>query len=344
MTAHPPEAGAWLKPFDDVFLGLDASAVIQQVVGMIDPGPGSAVQGLTWPQFVQQYAHESFREGLKIAWIAMAEKRVAPPHWSHVLPFKAGMIVRLRPIEGDPGLSFAAHLSTAGAYNLLNTLFGIHLFDAMDRTVHIGQHLYRGVDGPLTDLQVKTIGEMINCAGYTRQLLKDLRAAVLLPAVATPLPYSLRSLLAFSSQDFSNRRITTQQLAIHSDLAAEAVYCHDSIRDVIRHVLEMLFTAITPQTTITVSSTVEEDNVLVKVEYISQEPAFLVDRRFELLELSDPARPESMTTIQRLVMGAQACLKPVGGRAWAEPDRGIMRLALVLPRWKGTLPELPQNI
>ena len=41
----------WLKPVGDVFLGLNTSAVIRRVVGVIEIVPGLSVlqiQGLTW--------------------------------------------------------------------------------------------------------------------------------------------------------------------------------------------------------------------------------------------------------------------------------------------------------
>ena len=69
MSVNPPEAGTWLKPVGDVFLGLDASAVIQRVVGGIEITPNLSaqqIQGLTWHQFVQHYADQSvrgFRQG-----------------------------------------------------------------------------------------------------------------------------------------------------------------------------------------------------------------------------------------------------------------------------------------
>jgi hypothetical protein len=342
MSVEPSEVGTWLKPAGDVFLGLNASAVIRRVVGVIKIVPGLSVlqiQGLTWQQFVKHYADESAREGLNAAWLAMAEKRVARAYWPPYLPFKSGVIVRLRPIEDDPIITFVAHLSTVGEYERLNALIGSLLPDVMDRTIRIGQHLFRGVDGPLTDLQVKDVGGMINSAELTRQLLEDLRAAVLLPAVAAPQPHSLGSLFAFSARDFSSRRITTQRLTIRTDLSPDTVYCHDTIRDVTRRTLDTLLTMITAQTAITVSSTAEEETVQVEIEYSSQEPAFQVTQRIEPLDLSDPARLETMSLVQRSVTAAQACLKPVSGRAWAEPYQGAMRMVLVLPRWKGTLPE-----
>ncbi len=335
------EAGTWLKPVGEVFLGLNTSAVIRRVVGVIEIVPGLAalqLQGLTWQQFVKHYADETAQAGLNAAWIALAERRVAPAYWPPYLPFKTGVIVRLRPIEDDPIISFVAHLSTAGEYDLLNTLIGTHLLDVMDRTVRIGQHLYKGVDGPLTDLQVKSIGGIITSAEHTAQLLEDLRAAVLLPAKASPQPHTLSSLLTFSARDFVHHRITTHQLTIRAELSTDAVYCHGTIRDVVRHTLDILLAAIAPQTAIVISSAAREDTIQIQIDYSTLEPTLQVAQRIEPLALTDPARLDTMSTIQRLVTAAQACLKPVNGRAWAEPHQDCARIVLVLPCWKGPPP------
>jgi hypothetical protein len=335
------EAGSWLKPVGEFFLGLNASAVIRRVVGAIEIVPGLMAlqfQGLTWQQFVRHYADETARPGLNVAWIAMAEQRVAPAHWPPYLPFKTGVIARLRPIEDDPIISFVAHLSTAGEYDLLNTLIGTHLLNVMDHTVRVGQHLFRGGDGPLTDRQIKSLGGIISSAEHTTQLLEDLRAAVLLPATAAPQPRVLGSLFAFSARDFSHHRITAQRLAIRSDLSTDAVYCHDTIRDIVRRALDIMLAAIEPQTAVVMSSTTHEDTLQVQIEYVSLESALHVAGRIEPLALSDPARLDSASTIQRVVTAAQACLTPVNGRAWAEPHYHSARVVLVLPRWKGALP------
>jgi hypothetical protein len=336
------EAGAWLKPVGEIFLGLNMSAVIRRVVGAVEIVPGLMalqLQVLTWQEFVNHYADETARSSLKAAWMAMAEHRVAPAYWPPYLPFKRGVIARLRPVENDPIISFVVHLSTAGEYDLLNTLIGNHLLNVMAHTIRVGQHLFRGSDGPLTDLQIKSLGDIISSAEHTTQLLEDLRAAVLLPAMTAPQPHTLSSLFAFSARDFSHHRIRTHQLAIRSDLSTDAAYCHDSIRAVIRHTLDVLLAAIVPQTAIVLSSAAHEDTLQVQIDYTSLESALQVTGRIEPLALSDPDRLDSMSTIQRLVTAAHACLRPVNGRAWAEPHQDSARVVLVLPRWKGALPQ-----
>jgi hypothetical protein len=315
--------------------------VIRRVVGAVDLIPSLGVlqlQGLTWPQFVEHYADDSAREGLNAAWLAMAEKCVAPAYWPPHLPFKPGVIARLRPLENDPIISFVVHLSTAGDYDLLNNLIGTYLLNGIERTVRVSQNMFRGMDGPLTDRQVKSLRGVISHAEHTRALLEDLRAAVLLPAATAPLPHPLQHLLAFSLRDFNLRRITTQRLALHSTLSAETVYCYAEIRDVMQRMIGALLAGIAAESAITVTDTVQPDTVRIDIAYRSQETSLQTTQRIEPLDLSDLSHWESMGVVQRWVTAAQARLKPVNGRAWAEPHPDAAHLVLVLPRWKGTLP------
>ncbi len=254
MSVESSDANSWLKPTGEIFLGLDTSAVIRRIVGVIENAPSLSVpqlQGLTWQQLVERYAEPPAREGLITGWMAMAERRVAPAFWPAYLPFKTGVIARLRPVEDDPIISFVAHLSMAGKYDLLNTLMGTHLLNVVDRTVRIGQHLFRGADGPLTDLQVKSLGSVLSGVEHTQQVLEDLYAAVLLPAVSAPQPQPLNRLLLFTMRDFTQRRITTQQLRLDLRLSSEPVYCHASIRESVHRILEVLLAGIAPQSSIT---------------------------------------------------------------------------------------------
>ena len=106
----------------------------------------------------------------------------------------------------------------------------------------------------------------------------------------------------------------------------------------VRRTLDILLAAIEPQTAVVMSSAAHEDTLQVQIEYATPESALHVAGRIEPLALSDPARLNSMSAIQRLVTAAQACLTPVNGSAWAEPHRDSARIVLVLPRWKGALP------
>jgi hypothetical protein len=341
------DTGIWLKPLGDVFLGLNTSAVIRRVFGFIEIAPtlnAAQLPGLPWHDFVAHYADPSAQDGLLYAWQAMAKEHVARAYWPLYLPFKQGVIARMRPVVDDPVIAFAIHLSPVTEYNLVD-LISEPVLGVMDRMIATSQQIFSGVGGPLTDRQVKDIGLIVNHAEHTRQLLRDLRAEVLLPATTPPMPYAVAELFAFAAGDFAHRRITTQRLSIQSHLSTEMVYCQPVVREVAHYMIDTLLACIVSESTVTLSDTVDEDAqaVQIGIQYQSREPALQVKTRLDPLELSDPVRLSRMRSIQQLVTAAQSRLKPVNGRAWAEPIADVehtARIVLVLPRWKGEVQRL----
>ncbi|HVO70115.1 MAG TPA: hypothetical protein VMT24_08720, partial [Aggregatilineaceae bacterium] len=287
MTSELAETGVWLRPFGEMFLGLDASAVIQRVIGA-NPGivsrPVEDLRGASWQEFITRFAGESARDGLRYVWRAVARRGIAPDYWPLYVPFKTGVIARLRAVDGDPAISFAVHLSSSSECHL-DSLIGTHALEAVDRMVRLGQHVFRGTDGPLTDLQVREIGGIVNNAEYARQLLEDLRAEVFTPANVAPRPYRLTDLFSFSEHDFTSHRIVTHQLAITCHLSSEVVYCHPTIHDVTWRILSTLIAGIAVQSAVILSDQVGEraQAVLVQIEYHSEEPALEVECRLDPL-------------------------------------------------------------
>lgn len=345
MNESVAETGTWLKPLGDVFLGLNTSAVIRRVIGNLDIAPDLPVvqlPGLSWSEFVAAYADESVRAGLNYAWVAMAKERVARTYWPRYLPFKSGVIVRMRPVTDDPIISFVIHLSPVMEYNL-GGLIDDPMLKVMDIMVRIGHRIFSGMDGPLTDRQVKDVGQLVDHTDHIRQFLHDLRAEVLLPVIVAPLPYPIGDLAGCSKNDFSHRRITTHQLSIHCGLSRTAVYCQPVIKDSVRQIVDTLLTGIVAQSTITLTDTIVTDtqSVHLDIQYRTEEPALQVKERVDPVTVSDLNRLGGMRTIQRLVTTAQSRLRPVKGRAWAEPLPGTSneaRIVLVLPHWQGDIP------
>ncbi len=350
MSGSLPDTGTWLQPLGDVFLGLNTSAMIRRVFGAIESMPslnGAELPDLSWHDFVALYADVTARDGLNYAWQAMAKEHVARAYWPPYLPFKQGVIARMRPVVNDPLISFVIHLSSVMEYNLAG-LISEPLLEVMDRMIVISQRIFSGVGGPLTDRQVKDVGQILSYAEHSRQLLRDLRAEVLLPAAAPPLPCTVAQLFTFATGDFSHRRIATHRLSIQSTLSTETVYCQPVVRDVAQQIIGMLIMGIATESAIMLSDSVDEDTqaIRIAIQYQSRESALQVATRIDPLDLSDPVRLSGMRSIQRLVTAAQSRLKPVNGRAWAEPVANVgnnvdnaARINLVLPRWKGEVPK-----
>ncbi|MBN1565338.1 MAG: hypothetical protein JXA10_15945 [Anaerolineae bacterium] len=338
--------GLWLKPLGDVFLGLNTSAVIRRVFGAIDIAPSlnvAQLPGLSWRDFVAHYADQSVQDGLNYAWLAMAKGHVARAYWPLYLPFKQGVIARMRPVD-DPIISFVIHLSPVTEYNLVD-LISEPLLSVMDRMIATSQEIFSGVGGPLTDRQVKDIGDIVRQAEHTRQLLYDLRAEVLLPATTPPMPYPVTDLFTFAAGDFTRRRITTHRLSIQSQLSVETVYCQSVIRAEVHQIIDSLIACIAAESAITISDTVDEDaqTVQIAIQFQSREPALQIKTRVDPVDVSDPVRLSGMRSIQRFVTAVQSRLKPINGHAWAEPiadSDSMARIVLVLPRWADSVQEL----
>ena len=346
MIGNSPDTGTWLQPLGDVFLGLNTSAVIRRVFGAIEIMPNlnvAQLQGASWRDFVAYYADPIAQDGLNYAWQAMANDHVARAYWPLYLPFKPGVIARMRPATGDPNISFVVHLSPMTEYNLAD-LISDPMLTVMDRLIDTSQRIFSGVGGPLTDRQVKDIRHIVNHAEHIQQLLRDVQAEVLLPATTPPLPYTVADLFTFATEDFRVRRITTHRLSIQSDLSAETVYCQPVVRDMARHIIDTLLVGITAESAITITDTVDDNAqaIQIAIRYQSQETSLQVKTRVDSLDLTDAERLGQMRSIQRLVTAAQSRLNPVNGRAWAEPIVDVenaAKIILVLPRWKGEISE-----
>ncbi len=332
----------WVQPFGSVYLGLDASGTVQRMLGTLRQFSAATapLSGLTWEDVVMRFAHEDARAGLMHVWRAVVEQRVPPKYWPTYVPFRPGVIARLREVSGDPTVRYAAHLSPT-VHCELDTLLGSHMLEAMQRLVQVGRDTYRGVHGPLTDQQVEAVGEVLRIGESIGRLLDDLHRAITAPATTAPLPYPLKTLFAFTEHDFPTlRRIQTHRLYIWPELSAhERVYCHAEVRQSVQRILEALLTAITPQSGITISSVVtdEPDTARVDILYRTQTPALLSTERVEPLALKAAARFQPLTHLQQLITTAAAHVAPVHGQVWAEPARtenATMCISFMLPRWR----------
>jgi hypothetical protein len=347
MTLNPPETGSWIKPLGDVFLGLNTSAVIRRVIGVIEILPtlnAKQIQGLTWQEFVTQYADEPAQKGLEMAWLAMAKDHIDQRYWPAYLPFKSGIMARLRPVEDDPIVSFVVHLSTDARYDNLEAIVSTLLGDAMSRLVRTGQQVFGGINGPLTDRQVKDMGAIVGLAEQARQLLDDLRVAIFAPAISAPLPHPVREIFGFKRADFRHRRVETHRLTIQCQLSNAVVYCQPDLRNAVQRALNALMDHVLPESAINITDTANTDMRAVElaIQYCTGEPELQVTERVEALPLRDPARFRQMSLIQRLVTGLQSHISPVNGLVWADtcPEENVTgQIVVRLPHWRGELPK-----
>lgn len=358
MTQHtqshdenPPQTGRWIAPFGDVFIGLNNAAVIRRVIGAVEiPSTLEALQihGLTWSEFVKHFAAADAQVGLQHLWLAVAEQHVVPAHWPAVVPFKPGVVVRLRAVDGDPIINYACHLAPAEEHNL-DVLIGAQTLNVTQHLIQLSQNVFRGVHGPLTDSQVKAVRGIVTIAETVNHLLHDLRTEVIAPANTAPLPYPLKELFTFSTRNFPTiRRITTHELSLTSTLTDEVkVYGYRTVRDITRRMLETLLGGIVPRSAITITNTIQtEGTVQVTITYQAQEPALRAAQRIVPVPLFAVERFQAASPLQGLITTMQSFVAPTNGQVWAEPvpDKpNTMQVCICLPHWRENKPEAAHN-
>jgi peptidoglycan hydrolase-like protein with peptidoglycan-binding domain len=343
---NPPQTGGWIKPFGEVFIGLNDAAVIRRVIGAVDIPPdldALQIQGLTWLEFVKHFAAEDTQTGLHHLWMAVAEQHVAPAYWPTVVPFKPGVVARLRAVIGDPIINYVCHLSPAEEHDL-GVLIGPQTLDVTQQLIQLSQNVFKGVHGPLTDSQVKAMRGIVTIAETVNHLLHDVRTEVIAPATTAPLPYPLRELFTFSTRDFPTlRRITTHELRLISTLPEHIkVYSYRTIRDITRRMLETLLGGINARTAITITATVHEnDTVQVIFTYQSSEPALRAEQRITPITLFAAERFQAATTLLRLITTMQSHIAPIHSQVWAAPvadTSDTMQVCISLPYWRDDTP------
>ncbi|NLX10065.1 MAG: hypothetical protein GXY36_10450 [Chloroflexi bacterium] len=336
----------WINTFDRVFLQLDRAGVIRQALGGTEALLGvsiEALKGMTWEALAGQYAAQASREGLRALWEAVVEGRVALAHWPPFVPFRAGVKARLRPARGAELDSFVAELATS-VREPLHGLITEHVLDSATQLHRLSGHVLRGVEGPLTDPQVKGLGSMATQARYMRQLLEDIRAEMLLPAVEAPLPRPLSDLLGVDEQHTFDRRQITHRLTLRCTLDSTPVYCYTGIRSVVLRLLHRMVLGVSAESTITIAVVSGQDDaalVQVAITYHTPEIDLYPGQRVEPLHLADQKRVNG-TTLVRLLSAVQAQLAPVAGQVWAEPVGAASeesRVILALPRWRTSNPD-----
>jgi hypothetical protein len=298
-----------------------------QLHRLSDPALPGAEVGMGWGDFIGHTADESVRGCLYDLWKAVAQGQVASGYWPDTLPFRDGFVARLRPTDSD----FVLHLIQVETWFRLRHLLETAASPSDIHLIRLAQHVYSGIDGPLTDSQVWDMGEVLHHAEYLHLLLEQ--TMYQLPGMTNaPLAQPLRDLLTFKDQDFTERRLNTHLIKIRSQWSDAVVYCLPDLRRVVLRALRILLASVSAESMIALSDRVMEDAVRVEIIFHSPDPEFRVLTRLEPMIEAAPT-----LVIERIIASLQACLNPIHGRAWAEPvqtHEATARIVLLLPRWR----------
>jgi hypothetical protein len=311
-------------PFNNSILEFDSAGVIRRLACSALP---DISVGMTWDDLLARVADGLTRAGLDALWQAVVQGRVAPDYWPDAVPFYDGVVAHLRPVEAG----YILQLVQVGKLFALQMLLEQAALPSDSQVIRLGQHVFSGIDGPLTDSQVHGIDEILQYAEYLRLLLEQ--AVYQLPAIArSPIPLRLNELLTFKERDFAERRLATHLIKLHYQWSGAMVYCLPDLRRVILRALRTLLTDVTAESSVVLSDHVQEDTVRVEIVYHSPEPDFRV-----LTRLNPVVEVAPKLAIERVIASIQACINPVQGQVWAEPlnkPDATARVILILPRWK----------
>lgn len=340
----PDPTASWLTPFENTFLRLSKNAVIRQVIGPIDAPNhkrGQPLVGLSWQDFVADFAANDAKAGLLALWEAAAEGKVAPEHCPATVPFKAGVTAQLRTLRHEPEIGYAVRLASSLQCSL-DTVIGAHTLNASNNLLQLSQSISRGVYGPLTDAQVKSVRSIVTLAETLDQFFNDLRVEITAPSTQAPMPYALDEILTFEIQEFSTvRRISTHKLGLTADLPGEKrVYCYSDVRAVFKRILKTLLENLSARTQISVSTAATDNKDIVRatISYHTTKPELLTTETLHPIPLIAAERFQTTSSLQQLLTRAQSYLSPVNGQVWAEPVTDdsdyTMCINIELPRWR----------
>src|SRR5258708_12655194 len=74
--------------------------------------------------------------------------------------------------------------------------------------------MLKGIDGPMTDIQIEDLSIIHRDTQFALELVQDYRARFIQPVLVPPVPVALDDLLALGEDDLPLGRIATQKLTI----------------------------------------------------------------------------------------------------------------------------------
>lgn len=353
----------WFDIFDTLVLALDADGIIQQAQGHLPDLPtisAAKLPGLHWDAFVAEHAAAPMRAGLRSVWRAVSDGWVDANCLPEYVPVNGPVVARLVKLaRSDYPVGVRLFAATA---NILATPVEAGILPATSRMLRLSQQVLRGVNGPLTDAQVRAVGDIVDTAAHVQMSIEVLQSLLLLPLRSAPLPQPLAELVQFRETDFNVRRITTQRLTLAyvpdaDRFGATGVYCYVQVRSIIKRILELLWSGIAVESAIHVqqeeplphvatqnyAATENQDTtalVQVSIAFAPHELELQVERDFApqpLDTLPDSTAP-GITALARLVTVLNGCLSPLGCRAWIDaPGRAsdMPHIRFTIPRWQG---------
>ncbi len=328
-----------LSFFGEVILWLDASRRISHISGATDAVLGLSadeLDGLTWIDFLEQHANAEARGGLywavEAAFNEYVPRRFLPSEMAFRAGWTAGMaipdtdqvIIRLQPTSVDK----------------LDVLVSKDLRLALSSAVGFTDVILKGIDGPLTDIQVEDLNVVANDSQFAQRLVEDLRAQILVPHLLALVPVSVRRLLQLDADDLPQRRLNSQQLTLAYDLPGKvAAYSNGAIRAALIDLIKALTQSVVKQSQITIQARVSGEFVNVYVTYLPLENSMRANRPMEPVELlyrrAVKRHERLLSTVSSL--HSRLCAYGCTAQAFPADDPQFTTIMMNVPVWHGPL-------
>ncbi|MEP7285890.1 MAG: hypothetical protein ABI947_08995 [Chloroflexota bacterium] len=326
-----------LHAFGEAILVIDRNRKVSNALGNTQSIFGqmpSAIVGQTWRDLVQQATPEVI-DGLYWVIEAAFDRCISPQFLPPLLPFKANLIVRLAILDTQ---QVALRFLFTGTHSV-ETLFYKDLRSALTSTVGFTDVLLKGIDGPLTDLQVEDLGVIHNNAQFAQHLVEDWRNQFVKPLLVAPVPVAAAQLLTLHADDLPRRKLASYGLTIEQKTLPDVMlYSSGAIRLALINLIRVLPQYLVKQSQIEVAVQVADDLLEVHLRYRATDNGMKAAQYIAPVDLFQRHSIKYAGRLQMLVSAAHAQLAPYGCSAWALPIEGtaITELIMTVPLWSGT--------
>jgi hypothetical protein len=328
-----------LSYLGEVILWLDKSRQISHIAGATDAVLGMSpdkIAGISWIDFLEHYATPEARSGLYWAVEAAFEEYVPSRFLPTHMPFRKGRVALLVVPDNHQVIMRIQPTSMDKLDNLLSRDLRLSMSSAVGFT----NVILKGIDGPLTDIQIEDLTVVAQDSQFAQRLLEDLRAQYAAPRLTAPQPILVTHLLALDADDLPQRRLNSQQLSLSYHLPADvAVYSNGAIRAALSDVVRTLTQCVVKQSEIVIQGKNTGDLFEVYVTYLPIENSMRSNRAIEPVDLfyrkSIKRNDRLLTTISSLHarLTAYGCT----ARAFPADDPQYTTIMMNVPMWHGPL-------
>jgi signal transduction histidine kinase len=326
-----------LSAFGAALLLIDRSRRIAESAGatarLLGMEPDSLLH-IPWNELIQQYAMPEAAEALYWAIEAAFEGYIGPQFLPTSLPFCPEKLVHLAAVDDE---HIALRLEP-DPRRKLDALLYKDLRPSLTSAVGFTNVILKGIDGPLTDLQLEDLSVIATDGQFALNLVEDLWRQWIAPRLVGPVPISARRLLQLTEDDLPQRHFANQGLTLNYDLVPDvAVYSNGAIRTALIDLIKLLPQYVAKQSQITIYGRQAGDFLGVHLTFRASDNSMKTIKQVDPSDLFDRRSIKGKSRLHTVVASLHAGLAPFGCSAWALPTESLSLATIVMtvPLWHG---------